>query len=77
MAEIKTVHFNTNPRYYQLLSEFYKQTNCPTLVNTSFNVRGEPVCLHACRRLKMLFENGYGHSCNGEFCTIQITATKI
>ena len=42
-ARIQTVHKNTNPRYYELIKEFKKNTNCPVLVNTSFNVRGEPI----------------------------------
>ncbi len=42
-ARIQTVHRQTNPKYYDLISEFKKNTNCPVLVNTSFNVRGEPI----------------------------------
>ena len=42
-ARIQTVHKETNPKYYDLLKEFKKITNCPVLVNTSFNVRGEPI----------------------------------
>ncbi len=42
-ARIQTVHKDTNPRYYDLINEFKKNTNCPVLVNTSFNVRGEPI----------------------------------
>ena len=42
-ARIQTVHKETNPRYYDLIKEFKKITNCPVLVNTSFNVRGEPI----------------------------------
>jgi len=42
-ARIQTVHKETNLRYYQLIKEFKKITNCPVLVNTSFNVRGEPI----------------------------------
>jgi carbamoyltransferase len=42
-ARIQTVHKETNPRYYDLIKEFKKVTNCPVLVNTSFNVRGEPI----------------------------------
>ena len=34
---------STNPRYYNLLKAFKKLTNCPTIINTSFNVRGEPI----------------------------------
>ncbi len=42
-ARIQTVHKDTNPRYYDLINEFKKITDCPVLVNTSFNVRGEPI----------------------------------
>lgn len=42
-ARIQTVHRETNPRYYALLSAFKERTNCPVIVNTSFNVRGEPI----------------------------------
>ena len=42
-ARVQTVHKETNPRYHHLITEFFKITNCPILVNTSFNVRGEPI----------------------------------
>ena len=42
-ARIQTVHRETNPRFYALLEAFKAQTGCPVLVNTSFNVRGEPI----------------------------------
>jgi carbamoyltransferase len=42
-ARIQTVHRETNPRYHALLSAFKSRTGCPVLVNTSFNVRGEPI----------------------------------
>jgi carbamoyltransferase len=42
-ARIQTVHQETNPRYHALLSAFKEATGCPVLVNTSFNVRGEPI----------------------------------
>ena len=42
-ARIQTVHRETNPRYHALLSAFKARTGCPVLVNTSFNVRGEPI----------------------------------
>jgi len=42
-ARIQTVHKNTNSKYYSLLKNFKEITNCPILVNTSFNVRGEPI----------------------------------
>jgi len=42
-ARIQTVHADTNPRYHALISAFKRQTGCPVIVNTSFNVRGEPI----------------------------------
>ena len=42
-ARVQTVHPETNPRFHQLLTEFDAQTGCGVLVNTSFNVRGEPI----------------------------------
>jgi carbamoyltransferase len=42
-ARLQTVHPDTNPRFHALLSRFSARTGCPVLVNTSFNVRGEPI----------------------------------
>ncbi|MBL8703111.1 MAG: carbamoyltransferase [Alphaproteobacteria bacterium] len=42
-ARIQTVHRETNPRYYAMISRFKELTGCPVIVNTSFNVRGEPI----------------------------------
>ena len=42
-ARIQTVHKHTNPIYFKLLKKFKEITGCPILVNTSFNVRGEPI----------------------------------
>jgi len=42
-ARVQTVHETTNPKYFKLLKKFKEITNCPVLVNTSFNVRGEPI----------------------------------
>jgi carbamoyltransferase len=42
-ARVQTVHRETNPRFHALLSRFKARTGCPVLVNTSFNVRGEPI----------------------------------
>jgi carbamoyltransferase len=40
---VQTVHPETNPRYHALLRAFKQRTGCPVIVNTSFNVRGEPI----------------------------------
>jgi carbamoyltransferase len=42
-ARIQTVHRETSPRYHALLTKFKERTSCPVIVNTSFNVRGEPI----------------------------------
>ena len=44
-ARLQTVDKKHNPKYYQLISNFYKNTGCPLVINTSFNVRGEPIVL--------------------------------
>ena len=42
-ARVQTVHVDTNPRYHALITAFKHRTGCPVVVNTSFNVRGEPI----------------------------------
>jgi carbamoyltransferase len=42
-ARVQTVHFETNPRFHGLISKFKEITACPVIVNTSFNIRGEPI----------------------------------
>ena len=42
-ARIQTVHKETNEKYFKLIKKFKEKTNCPVIVNTSFNVRGEPI----------------------------------
>lgn len=42
-ARVQTIHKETNPKYHKLVSKFEEKTGCPVIVNTSFNVRGEPI----------------------------------
>ena len=42
-ARIQTVHSDTNPKYHAVISKFKEKTGCPILINTSFNIRGEPI----------------------------------
>ena len=42
-ARLQTVNAETNPLFHSLINAFYKKTGCPAVVNTSFNVRGEPI----------------------------------
>ena len=67
-ARIQTVHKETNPKYFQLLEKFKQKTNCPVIVNTSFNVRGEPIvntpkdafnCFMGTELDKLIIENCY------------------
>ncbi len=44
-ARIQTVHKDTNPTYHKMVKAFYEKTGCPVVVNTSFNVRGEPIVM--------------------------------
>ncbi|MBI5250410.1 MAG: carbamoyltransferase [Desulfomonile tiedjei] len=44
-ARIQTVHKDTNPLYHEMIAAFHKKTGCPVIVNTSFNVRGEPIVM--------------------------------
>jgi carbamoyltransferase len=44
-ARIQTVHKETNPAYHDVIEAFYNKTGCPVIVNTSFNVRGEPIVM--------------------------------
>lgn len=44
-ARIQTVHKETNPLYHEMIEAFYRKTGCPVIVNTSFNVRGEPIVM--------------------------------
>ena len=67
-ARIQTVHKETNPKYYKLLKKFKDKTSCPVLVNTSFNVRGEPIvnspidafnCFMGTKLDKLIIGNAY------------------
>jgi carbamoyltransferase len=46
-ARLQTVHRETNPRFHALLDRFYRKTGCPVVINTSFNIRGEPIVCSA------------------------------
>lgn len=44
-ARIQSVSRAQNPRYYDIINAFYQKTGCPVIINTSFNVRGEPIVM--------------------------------
>jgi carbamoyltransferase len=57
-ARIQTVHKETNPRYHALISKFKEKTGCSVVVNTSFNVRGEPIVNTPTDAFKCFMGNG-------------------
>jgi carbamoyltransferase len=59
-ARVRTVHRETNPRFHELLSLFKERTGCPVLVNTSFNVRGEPIACSPLDAYRCFMATGMG-----------------
>jgi carbamoyltransferase len=59
-ARVQTVHRETNPRYYDLLQAFRARTGCAVLVNTSFNVRGEPIVCSPLDAYRCFMATGMG-----------------
>jgi carbamoyltransferase len=57
-ARVQTVHAATNPRYHRLISEFGRQTGVPVLMNTSFNLRSEPIVCTPQDALKTFYSSG-------------------
>jgi carbamoyltransferase len=66
-ARVQTVHRDTNARFHRLLSEFYRQTGCPVLVNTSFNVRGEPIVASPTDAYRCFMGSGVEYLALGNF----------
>ena len=60
-ARIQTVHADTNPKYHSIISKFRENTGCPIVVNTSFNVRGEPIVCSPTRLFQMFYGNRLRH----------------
>ena len=56
-ARIQTVNSKTNPYFYKILEDFYRKTQCPILINTSFNVRDEPIVCDYIDALKCFFSS--------------------
>ena len=60
-ARLQTVNENQYPRMFKILNAFYEQTGCPVLINTSFNVRGEPIVCTPEDAYICFYENWYGY----------------
>ena len=66
-ARIQTVNNSSNYEMYQLLKKFYEKTNCPVLINTSFNVRGEPIVLTPEDAYQCFIRTKIHYLCMGSF----------
>lgn len=70
-ARIQTVHAETNPRYHALISKFKEKTGCPIVVNTSFNVRGEPIICSPTDAFRCFMGTGLDALAIGNFLLIK------
>lgn len=66
-ARIQTVRRDDNPRYHALLNAFYEKTGCPVLINTSFNVRGEPIVCTPKEAFTCFMRTHMDYLCMGSF----------
>lgn len=66
-ARIQTVNRRENPLYYDLIDSFYKKTGCPVIINTSFNVRGEPLVCSPEDALRCFMRTEMDYLCIGSF----------
>ena len=57
-ARVQTVEQSTNPRFWKLINEFQKKTSIPVLLNTSFNVKGEPIVCSPKDAIRCFFSTG-------------------
>ena len=75
-ARIQTVHKETNLKFYKLIEAFKKKTKCPILVNTSFNVRGEPIVASALDAFKCFMGTGIDVLAIGDFILFKSEQNK-
>jgi carbamoyltransferase len=66
-ARVQTVHEDTSPRFHRLITAFAERTGCPVLVNTSFNVRGEPIVCNPEDAFRCFMSTEMDYLCVGPF----------
>jgi len=66
-ARVQTVSRETNPLYYDTIKAFYKKTGCPVIINTSFNIRGEPIVCTPENAFNCFINTGMDHLVMGDF----------
>ncbi|MBF6567785.1 MAG: carbamoyltransferase [Candidatus Binataceae bacterium] len=76
-ARVQTIHRETNPRFHQLLSQFDALTGCPILVNTSFNVRGEPIVCTPADAYRCFMRTEMDYLVIGDFMLAKSAQPKI
>jgi carbamoyltransferase len=76
-ARLQTVHRETNPRFYQLLKEFEKLSGVPVLLNTSFNVMGEPIVESPVDAIRCFFTTGLDYLVLGNYVISKELVSKI
>jgi len=76
-CRIQTVSKENNPIFYELLNEFYRETGCPLIVNTSFNVRGEPLVCSPEDAIRCFFNTKMDYLMIGEFLVRKEGQTDI
>lgn len=76
-ARLQTVHKETNPRYHRLLKEFEKLSGVPVLLNTSFNVMGEPIVESPVDAIRCFFSNGLDYLVMGSYVVSKRSWLKI
>ena len=75
-ARIQTVHKKTNPRFHSVISKFKKKTGCPIVVNTSFNVRGEPIVCSPTDAFKCFMGTELDVLCVGDYLLLKDLQNK-
>jgi carbamoyltransferase len=77
-ARVQTVSQTSNPNYYELIQEFLKLTGCPILLNTSFNVKGEPIVDSPADAVRYFFSTGLDYFFLEDFIiTKEVDLAKI
>jgi len=76
-ARIQTVSRRTNPLYYDLIDAFYRKTGCPVIINTSFNVRGEPIVCRPEEAYKCFMRTEMDYLVMGNFIIAKQDQTRL
>jgi carbamoyltransferase len=76
-ARIQTVNEEVNDRYYRLIKRFHEKTGCPAIINTSFNVRGEPIVCSPEDAYRCFMRTGIDYLVLGDFLLAKTEQPKV